>query len=280
MTSWQRRARFGVLLFGVTCAAIVYFGFRARQPFASHATVPPLEPRAVSEMTGGAQVGFSGLRKDYELECPRGVNYEDGSSKCVGVSFKSRNRDGREFVVVAAEGRTKNKKEYELSGGVVFHDSTGFQLQTDRSQFNKDTGIANASGKVTFSKGHMQGQGEGMSYDQLGDVLRIFDQARVDVTADTPESTMHFTAGAATLDRAHDLLTLERAVHAVRGSEVTDSDLALATLSPDEDVVTFVQLRGNSRVEGGSDSLQSMHARDIDLDYTDDGKLLERAVLT
>jgi lipopolysaccharide export system protein LptA len=280
MTSWQRRARFGVLLFGATCAAIVYFGFRARQPLASRATIPPLEPRVVSEMTGGAQVGFSGLRKNYEIDCPRTKNYDDGTSRCEGVSFKSTNRDGREFVVAAAEGRTKDKKEYELSGGVVLRDSTGFQLQTDRSQFNKDTGIANAAGKVTFSKGHMQGQGEGMSYDQMGDVLRIFDKARIDVNAETPESTMHFTAGAATLDRVNDLLTLERAVHAVRGSEVTDTDLALARLSPDEDVVTFVQLRGNSRVEGSSDSLQSMHARDIDLDYTDDGKLLERAVLT
>jgi len=280
MTSWQRRARFGVLVFGATCAAIVYFGFRARQPLASQGSIAPLEPRAVSEMTGGAQVGFSGLRKNYEVECPHIVNYEDGTTKCKGVSFKSRNRDGREFVVVAPEGRTKDKKEYELSGGVIFRDSTGFQLQTERSQFNKDTGIANAAGTVTFSKGHMRGAGQGMSYDQMGDVLRIFDKARVDVNGETPESTMHFTAGAATLDRAHDLLTLERAVHAVRGAEVTDADLAMARLSPDEDVVTFVELRGNSRVEGGSDSLQSMHARDIDLDYTDDGKLLERAVLT
>ena len=280
MTSWQRRARFGVLLFGATCAAIVYFGVRARQPLASHAAITPLEPRVVSEMTGGAQVGFSGLRKNYEVECPHIRTYDDGTTKCVGVSFKSMNRDGREFVVVAPEGKTKDKKEYELSGGVILRDSTGFQLATDHCQFNKDTGIANAAGTVTFSKGHMQGSGEGMSYDQLGDVLRIFDRARVDVNGETVESTMHFTAGAATLDRAHDLLTLERAVHAVRGAEVTDADLAMARLSPDEDVVTFIELRGNSRVEGGADSLQSMHARDIDLDYTDDGKLLERAVLT
>ncbi|HEX5108045.1 MAG TPA: LptA/OstA family protein [Vicinamibacterales bacterium] len=280
MTSWQRRARLGVLLFGATCAAIVYFGFRARQPLASHASIPPLEPRVVSEMTGGAQVGFSGLRKNYEVECPHIVNYDDGTTKCVGVTFKSTNREGREFVVVAAEGKTKDEKDYELSGGVILRDSSGFELVTDRCQFNKDTGIANAVGMVTFSKGRMQGTGEGMLYDQMGDVLRIFDKAHVDVNGETAKSTMRFTSGAATLDRMRDLLTLERAVHAVRGSEVTDADLATARLSADEDVVTFIELRGNSRVEGGAESLQSMRARDIDLDYTDDGRLLERAVLT
>ena len=47
--------------------------------------------------------------------------------------------------VVLFLDRLGDKKDYELSGGVVFRDSTGFQLQTDRSQFNKDTGIANAA---------------------------------------------------------------------------------------------------------------------------------------
>jgi lipopolysaccharide export system protein LptA len=51
-------------------------------------------------------------------------------------------------------------------------------------------------------------------------------------------------------------------------------------MSANDDYVTFIELRGDARVEGGAGSLDSMSARDIDLDYTDDGKALERVVLT
>ncbi len=52
-----------------------------------------------------------------------------------------------------------------------------------------------------------------------------------------------------------------------------------ARLSADEEAITFIELRGNSRVTGGSGTLDAMSARDIDLDYTDDGETLERVLL-
>ena len=42
--------------------------------------------------------------------------------------------------------------------------------------------------------------------------------------------------------------------------------------------MTFIELRGNARVAGGG-AFDSMSARDIDLDYTDDGVTLERVAL-
>ena len=59
-----------------------------------------------------------------------------------------------------------------------------------------------------------------------------------------------------------------------------DGDHVTARLTPNEDAIVFIELRGNSRVAGGSGTLDSMSARDIDLDYTDDGKTLERVLLT
>jgi lipopolysaccharide export system protein LptA len=125
----------------------------------------------------------------------------------------------------------------------------------------------------------MSGSGDGMSYDHGADVLRIDDRAQVNVTGENADSRMHFTAGGMTLDRMQDVLRLERNVHAVRGEQVTDADVATMSLTPEEDTVTFVQLRGNARVQGGAGSLESMRAKDIDLDYTEDGETLERALL-
>ena len=49
-------------------------------------------------------------------------------------------------------------------------------------------------------------------------------------------------------------------------------------LSDDEQIVQYIELRNNARVTGGG-SIDSMSARDIDMDYTDDGQALERVAL-
>jgi hypothetical protein len=64
----------------------------------------------------------------------------------------------------------------------------------------------------------------------------------------------------------------------MRETQVIDADHASGRLSINNDVVTFIELRGNSKVTGG-DSIDSMTARDIDLDYTDDGQTLEAVTL-
>jgi len=68
-------------------------------------------------------------------------------------------------------------------------------------------------------------------------------------------------------------------VHVLRGGQVIDAQKVMAGLSPDEDVVTHLELRGNASVQGGNGPLQSMKAEAIDLDYSDDGTSLERAIL-
>ena len=49
-------------------------------------------------------------------------------------------------------------------------------------------------------------------------------------------------------------------------------------MSADEERITFIELRGDARVAGGG-AFDSMTARDIDLDYTEDGVTLERVAL-
>jgi hypothetical protein len=52
----------------------------------------------------------------------------------------------------------------------------------------------------------------------------------------------------------------------------------LTRLSDDEQIVQYIELRNNARVTGGA-SIDSMSARDIDMDYSDDGRALERVTL-
>jgi hypothetical protein len=58
----------------------------------------------------------------------------------------------------------------------------------------------------------------------------------------------------------------------LRNQQVIDADHVLTRLSDDETVVQFIELRNNARVTGGARRSISMSARDIDMDYTDDGQ--------
>lgn len=279
MASWQRFARVGVLLFGGASAVAVFVGFRERQPVASVGTVPKLDPRAVSESLDGRLPQWSGARKDFEITYSKAVTYDDGTSGFTGVQIVTKNRDGRDVVVNAPEARTgKDDQTFELLGGVTLRDSTGFELATERCEYRED-GVVRAAGQVDFSKGRMRGGGVGMAFALNDDVLRVEERAWIDVAPSRNSEPMRFTAGSVTFDRQRDRLTLERDVHAVRGRQVTTADRATAHLSADEDVLTFVELRGRAGVDGEAGAVEAMRARDIDLDYTDDGATLERALL-
>ena len=156
--------------------------------------------------------------------------------------------------------------------------SDGFELTTDRATHNQDDSIVRAPGAVVFSKGRMSGSGANATYDQTRDVLTIAEQARVTILNETGKPATDFTAGSSVLDRLQNVLTLDGQAHVLRDQQVLDADHVVTRLSDDEQIVQFIELRNNARVTGGS-SIDSMSARDIDMDYTDDGRALERVAL-
>src|SRR5262249_29161051 len=91
--------------------------------------------------------------------------------------------------------------------------------------------------------------------------------------------TLDFNAGAATLDRVQDLLTLDGTVHVIRNQEVIDGDHAVAHMDSEDQFITLLELRGSARVQGSGGGLDAMSARDMDLHYSADGKLLEHVAL-
>jgi lipopolysaccharide export system protein LptA len=99
------------------------------------------------------------------------------------------------------------------------------------------------------------------------------------MTDEAGRTTTDFSSGTATLDRTQNVLSLDQKAHVLRSEQELDADHVTARLSDDEQIVQYIELRGNARVTGGT-SISSMSARDIDMDYTDDGRALERIVLT
>src|SRR5262249_55821961 len=82
-----------------------------------------------------------------------------------------------------------------------------------------------------------------------------------------------------TLDRMAHTLALEGNVHATRGEQVMEASQGMARLTADDQYITDIELRGNSKVVGGGSGVDSMSARDMNLHYAGDGQTLEQAQL-
>ena len=280
MTSWQKRARIGVALFGLVFAGVVYFAIGERQAVEAPRPLERLDPKAIFETTGAFLQRVRGTEQDFDIKAEKTFSYEDGSTKQVNVEITVRNREGRDFFITAREAQAgKDQVEMKLAGEVKLRASDGFELTTEAATFNQTDGIARVPGAAAFAKGRMTGSGHGMTYDQNTQILDIDTEAKVVTTDEGGNTVMDFAAGAATLDRAEHVLQLEGTMHALRGEQQIDSDTATALLNESNEIVTYIELRGNARVAGGQTSLEAMSARDIDLDYTDDGNVLERVTL-
>jgi lipopolysaccharide export system protein LptA len=278
---WHKPARFAVAIFGIACAIAVYAAIGERVIGIPPSPPARLDPKAILESEGAQVQQERGAERDFDVTFDRQLTYEDGSIKGFGVRISVHGRQGRDFVLTGREAQAagKEQQELQLSGAVKLVASDGFVLTTESASFSRGDGLVRAPGSVAFEKGRMSGSGVGMSYEQEKDVVSLLDEAQVRTVDERGTTQMQFTAGSAVLNRQQDVLTLEGRVHALRGEQVFDADHAAARLTPDEDAIVFIELRGNSRVTGGSGTFDAMSARDIDLDYTDDGETLEHVRL-
>jgi lipopolysaccharide export system protein LptA len=280
MTSWQKRLRIGLAIFGIVCAGFVYRSIGERRLAVPSRPVERLDPKAIVETTQAVLQQVRGTEQEFQIKSGRTLTYEDGSAKHFNVEITVQQREGRVFVVTAGEALAGPQQvELQLSGGVKVSVNDGFELVTDHGTFNQNESIARAPGDATFKKGRMSGSGANATYNQKSDVLNVAERAKVLITDETGRPSLDGVAGSVTLDRAQDVLFLESAVHVLRGAEVIDAGKMMARLSPDEDVITHLELRGSASVQGGDGPLQSMKADAIDLDYSDDGKIVRRAIL-
>ena len=280
--SWHKPARIGAALVLLLSAAGVYLAMGERRIAPPAKEIPARDPLAKVEISGCNLKNFPGLTKNFEVTCDLMSTYDDGRVKLTGnpVTILVHKGKDRTFKITGKEVRVSRDSNYfEVFGGPVrLEDSNGFWLETDTATANQADSISHVPGAATFGKGRMKGSGIGFSYDSNREVLLISKQARVKTVDEHGKVVTDMASGTAMLDRLQHLLTLDTGVHVLRDGQVIDTDHATGRLSAGNDVVTGIELYGNSRVVGGP-SIDNMKARDITLDYTDDGKTLEAAKL-
>jgi lipopolysaccharide export system protein LptA len=92
---------------------------------------------------------------------------------------------------------------------------------------------------------------------------------------------MDVASGAAGFARRDRYLRFERGVRMLREGQVIEADEATVFLLPDRDEPDHIELRGSASVTGGTGlgALRAMRARDINLNYREDGRTLQQATL-
>lgn len=282
MARWQRHARLALGVFLVALVTAVLVVMRQRAPQTAPAPVNHLDPKAVSQTIGGEVIQLKGDKRDVQIEFSAQLTYEDKRQKLVDFKATINDRGGRSFVIRGKEAWIgADLSSYDVRGGVSLDTSDGLHATTDHAFFTEAEGILKGPGPVQFQRENMSGSGVGFTYDRQQDALWLLDKAVIRFAATTGKTGMDVTSGTAGYSRAQRYVRFERAVRMNREGQQIDADASTVFLQATIDEPDRIELRGQSRItgSGSTGSLQTMQARDINLDYAADGRTLEQAVL-
>jgi lipopolysaccharide transport protein LptA len=288
MTPWQRRLRLGLGIFVVGLVAVIVFSlWKARAPAVVKPVPVKADPTAIVESTSGGLVRALGGRQDLTIEhYDKLEGYADGRTRITGGRFKVLQRGGRDFAIAARVAELKGTMpdvDVAMTGGVEMKSSDGLVVKAEQASYVTADALVRVPGAVQFERARMRGHAIGLTYDKARDVLHLLDAVVIRIAPDDKgEGGADIDAGTAGFARADKYMRFERGVTFVSAGQTLSADTAVAYLTPDEERIQTLELRGSSRVKGkpaGEGGLQGMSARDIDLVYAPDGKTLQRAVL-
>jgi len=282
MARWQRVARFGLALFAVGFAGVLWHLKGERAVQAPVQSVERIDPKAVSEIRGGDVIQVKGEKRDIRVEFGSQVLYSDGKTKLTAFKAFIDNRGGRSLEIGGDEAMVgAERSSYDVKGNVTLKTSDGLTATTPSVTFTEAEGILRGPGPVQFKRERVSGSGVGFTYDRNLDRLWLLDQAVINVAPEGDTGAMLVTAGFAGYSRAERYMRFERGVHMDRQGQIMEADTSTIFMLKDRDEPENVELRGNSRIYGasGSSSLQTMRAQDITLHYGPDGRTLEHALL-
>lgn len=281
---WQRWVRLGMVLLAVATLVGIFVSVRKPKRKGAEALVQRADPQAQIETKRGRVSQATGLKVPGFIDFEGMLTYPDGTMKFSKMKLTT-NRSGREFYLSAdAAVIGPDQSHMEAKGHVVLQNNDGLHMTTDEATYSSGEEVVRAPHKVEFTKGNMRGSGVGMTYDRKRDVLWLLDQAVIDVAPDkkTDDPGAKIVAGAFGYARRDKYMRFERTMNVVRGDRTISADTAMAYLTDDDKAIKSLELRGNSRIamaEPAEGGLQAMGARDMNINFADDGETIQHALL-
>jgi LPS export ABC transporter protein LptC len=285
---WQKTARLAIAIFVIAFAAVVFVAMR-RTSATKHVQKPTIIDEKAKVQTSGNAVyeHHKDGKLAFSLRSVGQKTYPDGRSVFEHITLTLPDKDGRTITVVADEGElaappdtTNQLSTANLKKNVKLTTSDDLVVTTNEASYADKEGMLTVPGPVTFTRGRLSGKGVGATYDRIHDVLWILDQAQVFVAPDaTGAGKLEAHAATAGLARGEHYFRLSKAAHVVTDDRTIDADDLTAQLTPDDQKITTMQLRGKSLIGGSKPGAQTMSANDIDLTFAEDGRTMQHAKL-
>ena len=278
MTSWQRRARLVAIVVAISVAGGAYWASGTRRTLAPPPTVTPLEPTVTAEMQGGEAAQSSGAREDFSVDFEEQKTYQDGRTVATGLTVRVANRGGKSFVVTGNEGTVGDRAGVDRDE------------RRRRAEGLRRPGRHRRLGHLFQRRGHRPrarpGDLHARRHQGRRHRLHLRLAARHDVAARPGGGARRRRPTAGAIDATAGAVRRGPRAIATCGSsaarswcapgQIIEADEAMVYLLPDRDDPDRIELRGNARITGGEGmgALRAMQARDINLDYADDGRTL------
>ena len=284
---WQRIAQLAIVAVVIVLVAAIAFSMRKQKTGQAQQAIPPPPPESGTELfnpKGATLTRFDGARKVFEAILGPHTTYPDGRVSVKGGARILTNRNGKDLVIASREADIKQKDQNletaTFRGDVTLTTADGLEVKSAEAAYSESEGIVRIPGAVDFKKGRTTGSGLGATYDRNRDVLWILDKARITVAPEpSGQGAMDASAATAGLARAEHYMKLSRDARVEGNGRTMLGDEITIALTPDDQRVQTIQLRGHSRITGGAAGPQAMTARDIDLVYAGDGRTLQTANL-
>jgi lipopolysaccharide export system protein LptA len=285
---WQKPARLAIAVFVVAFAVVVALALRrGKQPPPAQVDVKREHSGSVSEAGRITYKYAQAGKTSFALSAGTHSTYPDGRSQFTGGVKVESERNGRHFTIESREAEILPVKEGSrgIKTGRFIHDvrlttEDGLSVTAAEGSYDDTDGVVTIPGPVEFAKSRLKGRGVGATYDTGKEVLWLLASAHVTVAPDeTGGGAMEADARSAGLARADHYARLMGEARINTEGRVIRADDVTIRLTDDDKRVQGLELRGNSRIDGGSGGPQSMAANDIDLTYGEDGKALQSAKL-
>ena len=284
---WQRIAQLAIAAFVLVFLVVLVVALRRNKPAAEQPTAAtPLPDKQVQVFNpaGGTNVLFSAGKKVFDLKFGSHVGLADGRQLLSNGVRIVTSRNGKNITINAANAEiTKKGAEFDsmlLKGDVILSGEGGLDIRTGEATYTQSEGVVRMPGAVAFRKARLEGSGVGATYDMNREVLWLLEKARFSVAADKDgQGAMEGSASTIGLARLEHYVRLNKDAHINGDGRDMRAEEITITLTPDDERVQMLQLRGNSRMTGSGAGPQSMAARDIDVTYGPDGRTLQGANL-
>ena len=284
MNRWRNQLRGGLVLLVLVVTAAITLGLRERPTRSETITVERTDPEAIIQTRGSRILQADLLGENLRVVSDRQDTYRDGSLRLVdNVQITIADRSDRNGFVLTGDNAIVDagKSEVELQGNVVMESSNGLSARTRSASYLDEAGIVRMPGSASFEREDMSAAGQGAEYDRKRDVLYLLDGAHVDLThASTHTRIM---SGSATLAQTDEYMEFVDRVRIDTGGQQMTAERARITTTGQGSLLERVNLMDSATImtaDPEPGGLKVMSARNIAIDYAEDGETVNATTLT